>query len=181
MIELTVSGKKIRFNLNDWKTEKGLFNYWYAVSDMQQYKKKKLKITTDIDEHLLYEIGEIENCLFIEEVYKRSEKTEPVQIKNEEEEGRTIEAIFDRYFPVTSDISKEIKKIFCRTFENLELSKIDKIFHFCAEVKNSGYYIDNQDPMVIKIISEIVMGPDDEDIDPYVKQYIEYAKRKKFC
>lgn len=180
MIELTVSGKKIRFNLKSWETEKGLFNYWYAVSDMSMYKEKKLKITTDKDEHLLYKIKEIENCLFIEEKYTGLEKAKSVEEKQEKEE-RTIEDIFDKYLPVTSDISKVIKKIFCRSFENLELSKIEKIFHFSAEVRRSGYYIDSQDPIVIKIISELVMGPDDEDINPYVKRYIEYAKRKKFC
>lgn len=180
MIKITVAGKEICFNLKNWETERSLFQYWYAVSDMPKYKEKKLKITTDANEHLLYMIGEIENCLFIEETYIRPENTEPVVEKCEKKEESRIEELFDKYFPVKSDISNEIKKIFCKAFNELKVTKIDKIFHFCAEVRTLGYIIDHQDPTVTQIISELVQGPDDEDIQPYVNRYIEYAKRKKF-
>lgn len=196
MIELTVSGKKICFNLKDWETEKGLFNYWYAVSDMPEYRHKKLKILTDTGLHLLYEVSEIQNCIFIDKEYKKPEVSPEEAIldhifEQESAADRIIprvnveelsrEEIFDRYFPFKSDFSDTLKKLFCKLFDDIPKKKLDKVLSFMSCIRGIGYILDTTDPVIQDILNDLINDPDDEGIDPYLRRYIEYEKRKKFC
>lgn len=182
MIELLVQGKKRFFNLKDKEKEKKLFYAWYAMSDMPKYQDKNLKITTDKEEQLLYAIGEIESCRYIDEKYVEEENsigvssTEATSI-----EDLTIGQIFDKYFQYKSDITKSIKEILCKTLEGVPKIKINSIFYFCTRIREKGYILDNNDPAVNKILIDIINSPEDEDIEKFVEQYINHMKNRKLC
>jgi hypothetical protein len=195
MIQLKVGGKIKFFNLKDHEREKNLFEARYAMSDMPKYLSKHLKITTDKDEHLSYTIGEIEDCIFIDADYVESKPLEEEEVKKgldvshlsysaEEAKGqdsKTVEELFDKYFPYKSDISKDIKKMLCKSFSDLSLKTLKKFFEFTSKVMAAGYLIAPNNEVINGIIRDILLGPDDDDIDKYVERYIEDRKRKRLC
>lgn len=99
MVQLTVDGKKICFNLKDKDREHGLYCAWYSMSDMPTHKTKKLKITTDKGKELCYAVEEIEDCQYIDKVY-------------EEDSEKTASDIYDEFFPEDDFINQGIKKPF---------------------------------------------------------------------
>jgi hypothetical protein len=70
MIELKLKvGTTLRFNLKDQTREKSLRDAWYSMEDIKQCQDKKLRIITDKSRTLLYKIGEIKDCTFIDRTF----------------------------------------------------------------------------------------------------------------
>lgn len=178
MIQLKVGGVTKYFNLKDRGREKSLFEAWYAMSDMPKYLNRIIKITTDKNEHLSYTVGEIEDCIFIDADYVYVEKKDPLQVSVSPD---TVEKLFDKYFPSKSDISEDVKKMFCKSFSDLPVKTLGKFFEFTAKVMAAGYLIEPNNEVVNGIIKDILLGDDDDDINKYVDRYIEDRKRKKLC
>ena len=201
MIELTVGGKKFRFNLKSIDREKALFYAWFSMSDMPSKRNTKLRITTDKDEHLEYEIHEIQDCAYVDRICSENDSTredavverldasfnaaEASEIKthpeNSDVENKSIEEIYESYFPSQSDIAEEVKKIFCKLFEGLPKKQMNKILDFISRIRTLGYVADNTDPEISKIIMDMFRGPDDEDVTPYVDRFVEHMRKRKFC
>lgn len=168
MIELTVQDKKICFNLSTIEREQGLFNTWYAMSDMPTYLSKKINITTDKNEHLSYTIGEISNCIYSPEVWTYTENKVEEVLKDDKEE--TLSDIYDNFFPDNNIFSESLKNAFLRTFSILPVCKIKKMFQFTKEVLSLGLPLFRDNPVMIKLISDIVHDSDG-DISEYIKLY----------
>lgn len=74
MIKLVLNNTTVlKFNLKNKEREKSLRDAWYAMSDMEKYRKKRLKMITDRGRHYLYAIYEIVDCTYSPEEFKYDE------------------------------------------------------------------------------------------------------------
>ena len=64
---ILINNEVVKFNLKNFDREKSLRNAWYAMSDMENAREKKLKITTNKGT-TLYKIKDIKNCVFDESI-----------------------------------------------------------------------------------------------------------------
>jgi hypothetical protein len=198
MIQLKVGGKTKCFNLKDRGREKSLFETWYAMSDMPKYLGKHVKITTDKNEHFSYTIGEIEDCTFIEADYVESTPEKPPLIEELDKifyslpekmklpedvdvEVLSVEEIYDRYFPISSDFAQEIRKIFCILFKGLSKKELDRMLNFVSQIRKQGYFIDTNDTGIQQILLDLITDPDQKDVSIFVSRFISYINHKKFC
>jgi hypothetical protein len=172
MVQLIVGNKKICFNLNTPEKEKELFNTWYAMSDMPAYLTKRVKITTDKNEHLFYTIGEISDCLYIDKVWVE-ENTE-VSSTNKEE---TLDDLYSQLFPIELLLTEEMKNLFIKTFSILPVSQVKKLFQFTTEIISSGLPLIRENPVMVELIKDMVHNREG-DIFDYAKRYRDSLKNK---
>lgn len=174
MVELTVDGKKIKFNLKEQSREKALFEAWYSMSDMPKYAEAQLKITTDNNEHLLYKIKDISDCSYLDQVYEKKE-AEEVVLKED-----PVENLLDKYLPADPNLKDQLKKLLVKSFSMLSVENTSKLIRFCTSLMEQGLPLRKADRNVQDILMALIADPGD-DVSTYVGRYKEYLNGEKTC
>ena len=149
---------EFKFNLKNFDREKNLYTYWYAVSDMKTYKKKKIKINTD-GKTISYEVGEIVGCEFKEEIYV------PLDTENKSDKNTLKNLALN----LDMDFNKIPKSIRERALLFLKGLVDENIY---LEVK------DMCDPKLLHIFWEAI-NSDDQNVNVFIAQYKEYYNYHK--
>lgn len=178
------NGKELSFNLKDGSTEQNLRNAWWAMSDMEAYRNKQLKIHTDQDENYTFKIHEIILCIVTPEklIHKDNLTIESPDIKTtrvseseepapKSEEDKLVELLL----PGSGNLNKTFREMMVKSLSRFPQKQKSKLLKFYVKVKSLDSIKILLNTAFVNIVGQLLADNSDE-IDKYVDMYIEYYK-----
>lgn len=161
MIKIALTnGTEHRYNLLDAAHEQRLHDAWYAMSDIPKCRHTKIRMITVGKETIDYEIGDIKDCVIINE---QEQPITPIKDTTENHLFKLLKDKANQFEDILNSFSEKDKR---------------KLFNFYSKILDFGLSIDAiaMQPVIIAMLKDPV-----DDIMKYVEIYKLSCQEHKKC